>query len=110
MASFETPIGTLRARLGDVSQGGPVKLYVRPEHMTLSTAAALENSVPVTIGEVSFEGSFIALQAHTANGTVLTAELRNDGSATVPASGSQMQISFDAARASILPDSATVKG
>ena len=110
MASFETPIGTLRARLGDVSQGGAVKLYVRPEHMTLSTAAALENSVPVTIGEVSFEGSFIALQAHTTNGTVLTAELRNDGAATVPASGSQMQISFDAARASILPDSATVKG
>ena len=110
MASFDTPIGTLRARLGNVSQSVDVKLYVRPEHMTLSTTAGPENSVPVTIGEVSFEGNFIAVQGHTANGTVLTAELRNDGSATVPASGTRMQMSFDAARASILPDSVTAKG
>ena len=110
MASFTTPIGTLRARLGDVSQGGAVKLYVRPEHMVLSATPAGENSVAVTIGDVSFEGSFISVQGLTADGTVLTAELRNDGSATVPATGSQAYVSFDAARASILPDSATAKG
>ena len=110
ISGFETPIGTLHARLGDQARGGVVKLYVRPEHMTLSTAAGAENSVPVTIGDVSFEGSFISVQGHTANGTVLTAELRNDGSATVPASGTQMHMAFDAARASILPDSDTVKG
>ncbi len=110
LASFDTPVGLLRARLGDVSGGGAMKLYVRPEHMTLSATAGAENSVPVTIGEVSFEGSFIAVQGAAANGTILTAELRNDGMASVPATGSQMHISFDANLASILPDSATVKG
>ena len=110
ISGFETSIGTLHARLGDQARGGVVKLYVRPEHMTLSTAAEAENSVPVTIGDVSFEGSFISVQGHTANGTVLTSELRNDGSATVPASGTLMHMAFDAVRASILPDSDTVKG
>ena len=110
ISSFDTPVGTLHARLGDISGSGPVKLYVRPEHMTLSATPTPENSVPVTIGDVSFEGSFISVQGHTAGGTVLTAELRNDGSATVPATGAQMHISFDAARASILPDSDTARG
>ena len=109
-ASFETPIGTLRARLQGPARNGPLKLYVRPEHMVLAATAGAENSVPVTIGEVSFEGSFISVQGHTAQGTILTAELRNDGSATVPATGTAMQMSFDAARASILPDSVDAKG
>ena len=109
-ASFETPIGTLRARLQGPARTGPLKLYVRPEHMVLAATAGAENSVPVTIGEVSFEGSFISVQGHTAQGTILTAELRNDGSATVPATGTAMQMSFDAARASILPDSVDAKG
>ena len=110
ISSFDTAVGTLHARLGDISGSGPVKLYVRPEHMTLSATPTPANSVPVTIGDVSFEGSFISVQGHTAGGTVLTAELRNDGSATVPATGAQMHISFDAACASILPDSDAARG
>ena len=103
MASFETAIGTFRARLGDHGKGD-VKLYVRPEHMTLQALPGAENSVPVTVADVSFEGNFIAVQGVTANGTTLTAELRNDGSATVPAPGTQMHMTFDAARAAILPN------
>jgi spermidine/putrescine transport system ATP-binding protein len=108
MASFETAIGTFRARLGD-AQGGTVKLYVRPEHLTLSAVPGAENSVPVTVADVSFEGSFIAVEGTTAQGTTLVAELRNDGSATVPPAGSSMFMTFDAARAAILPDGMAAK-
>ena len=37
----------------------------------------------------------------------MVAELRNDGSATIPAAGTQMHMAFDARNAAILPDSAT---
>jgi spermidine/putrescine transport system ATP-binding protein len=53
---------------------------------------------------VAFEGNFISVHAVTENGTGLVAELRNDGSATVPAAGSKMHMAFDAKNSSILPD------
>ena len=104
MAGFATAIGMFKARLGPDAVGQAVKLYIRPEHMALTEAAGAENAVGVTISDVSFEGSFISVQAKTENGTVLVAELRNDGSATVPAIGSKLFMSFDAARGAILPD------
>ncbi len=104
MAGFVTADGTLSARLR--TGAGKLKLYVRPEHMVISAAAAAENSVPVTIDEVAFEGSFISVQGVTAAGTRLTAELRNDGTATVPDIGANLHMSFAAGLASILPDSA----
>jgi spermidine/putrescine transport system ATP-binding protein len=58
----------------------------------------------VTVGDVSFEGAFIAVSGHQIPGARLTAEIRNDGSATVPAPGTKLYMSFDAARAAILPD------
>ena len=87
----------------------PVKLYIRPEHMTLSASAGSENSVPVIIADVSFEGNFISVQARSENGTELVAELRNDGSATVPAPGTAMHMTFDAQRSSILPDTSSAE-
>ncbi|MFN6925900.1 MAG: ABC transporter ATP-binding protein [Tabrizicola sp.] len=108
MASFVTPHGTFRARLGDLG-GKAGKLYVRPEHTVLSSTPATENSVPVMIGDISFEGSFIAVHATTETGAALTSEIRNDGSATVPERGARMFMSFDPARAAILPD-ANVRG
>ncbi len=110
VAAFETALGTFRARLGEQARGPGVKLYVRPEHTLLSDAAAPENSVPVTISEVSFEGAFISVMGNAPNGQLLTAEIRNDGSATVPAIGAAMHMSFDPARAAILPDAAVSGG
>ncbi|MEO6299393.1 MAG: ABC transporter ATP-binding protein, partial [Paracoccaceae bacterium] len=55
MASFATPIGTFKARYTPVAGTTPVKLYVRPEHITLSMVAGVENSVPVTVADVAFE-------------------------------------------------------
>jgi spermidine/putrescine transport system ATP-binding protein len=108
MASFATPHGLFRARLGDLG-GKAGKLYVRPEHIRLTAAGGDENAVAVTVGDVSFEGNFITVHATTDSGAMLTAELRNDGSATVPDRGARMFMSFDAGRAAILPD-ANVRG
>lgn len=104
MAGFSTSDGQFSARLRDGA--GKLKLYVRPEHMVISAEAGAENSVAVTIDDVAFEGSFISVQGVTAQGSRLTAELRNDGSATVPDIGAKLHMSFAAATASILPDSA----
>ncbi len=106
MASFATSIGTFTARLPAPATEN-LKLYVRPEHMLLSDQGGAENSVPVTLSEVSFEGNFISVHAVTDNGTTLVAEMRNDGSASVPASGAKMHMTFDAKNCSVLPDSAT---
>jgi spermidine/putrescine transport system ATP-binding protein len=108
MASFVTAHGSFRARLGDL--GGKVgKLYVRPEHTLLSASPTDENSIPVTVGDVSFEGNFIAVHAVSDTGAALTSEIRNDGSATVPEKGAKLFMTFDAARAAVLPD-ANVRG
>jgi len=109
MASFETAHGTFRARLAADAMGKQVKLYVRPEHTVLSAKAGAENSVPVTVSEVSFEGAFIAVHAKSDSGKTVVAEIRNDGSATVPEVGAKLHASFDATRAALLPD-ANVRG
>ena len=96
-----------KGKRGQQATGKGVKLFVRPEHTAISLTAAAENSVPVTISEVSFEGSFISIQGKAAGGTTLVAEIRNDGAATVPAIGSAAFMSFDPARAAILPDAET---
>ena len=75
--------------------------------MMLQATAGAENSVAVTLTEVAFEGNFISVHGVTESGKVMVAELRNDGSATIPAAGTQMHMAFDARNAAILPDSAT---
>jgi spermidine/putrescine transport system ATP-binding protein len=104
MAAYETAHGTLRARLAPDVGTHPLRLYVRPEHTVLAAEKGAENSIAVTVAEVSFEGPFISVMAHAEDGKVITAEIRNDGSATVPNIGTKMFASFDAARAALLPD------
>ncbi len=106
-ATMDTPHGRFRARIANGVTGAGVKLYVRPEHMKFSDQPGLENSVAVTISDVAFEGNFIAVQSVSASGMRFTAELRNDGSVTIPEIGETRHVSFDAAKAAILPDSMT---
>ena len=108
-AAFDTRHGGLRARLSNDAAGKPVKLYVRPENTVLSAAPGAENSVPVTVSEVSFEGPFIAVHTVSDNGMTIVSEIRNDGQTTVPAMGTKMHASFAAERAALLPD-ANVRG
>jgi spermidine/putrescine transport system ATP-binding protein len=108
-ASFATSHGTFRARIADDVKGTPVKLYIRPEHMTLAADDSGENAVHVTIGDIAFEGNFITVSAATDTGAHFTAELRNDGVAKLPESGARLVMRFDPQRAMILPDE-TAKG
>ncbi len=104
MAVFTGPEGTFRARISPEAAGKAVKLYVRPEHTILTEAPGVENSVPVTVTEVAFEGAFISILTRSDTGKVLVAEIRNDGAATVPATGARLHATFEAARAALLPD------
>ncbi len=108
MAAFQTALGTFRARIADGVTAG--KLYVRPEFMTLQSTAGAENSVPVTLGEVAFEGNFISAHATTDSGVEMVAELRNDGTGSIPQSGARMHMAFEAGAAAILPDANVAKG
>lgn len=109
IAGFDTANGPFRARLADEAKGKAVKLYVRPEHTILSATAATVNSIPVTVSEVSFEGAFISVLSQTESGKTIAAEIRNDGSATVPEVGAKLHATFNAAQAALLPD-ANVRG
>lgn len=103
-ASFATPHGTFRARIRPGHSNAPVKLFIRPEHMTLTKETGGENAIPVTIGDVAFEGNFVTVTAQADTGAKLTAELRNDGSSTAPERDKRMFMRFDPAHAAILPD------
>jgi spermidine/putrescine transport system ATP-binding protein len=109
MAGFDTGYGSLRARVAPDAVGQKLRLYVRPEHTVLTATKAAENSIAVTVSEVSFEGAFISVLTHSDDGKLITAEIRNDGSANVPDIGAKLYASFDAARAALLPD-ANVRG
>jgi len=106
-ASLSTPHGTFRARIAPGVSGKGVKLYVRPEHTIIAASAPSENAIHGRVEEISFEGSFIAVHAVSDSGMKMVAELRNDGSASVPEIGAQVWMGFDAARAAILPDAET---
>jgi spermidine/putrescine transport system ATP-binding protein len=106
-AQFKTAHGTFRARLGAGAGGRAAKLYVRPEHTSLQPTPSAENSIPVVVGDVAFEGNFISVHSMTESGMTLVSEIRNDGSATVPSPGSKLFARFDAERGAILPDQKT---
>ena len=103
LAGFDSAAGTFRARIADGVTAG--KLYVRPEHTMLQALPGAENSVPVTLTEVAFEGNFVSVHAVTDKGVGMVAQLRNDVLKAVPETGAQMFMAFDARNALILPDS-----
>lgn len=107
-ATYSTPHGTFRARLAAGAQGNATRLYIRPEHMTLSADSSGENAIPVTIGDIAFEGNFITVSSRSDSGADFTAEIRNDGVARLPDPGARLFMRFDAARAVILPDETKV--
>ncbi|MBI2718971.1 MAG: ABC transporter ATP-binding protein [Rhizobiales bacterium] len=111
LARFETDRGSFTARLGPgVSSQTPCKLYVRPEHARLTAEAASGNAIAVEIADVAFEGNFATIQARDSDGRMLMVETRNDGAASLPATGRKMNFVFDAERALILADDVPAHG
>jgi spermidine/putrescine transport system ATP-binding protein len=110
VAFFDTDHGPFSARLADENRDKSVKLYVRPEDMRLSERAEAQNSVPVTVTDVAFEGNFTSVTAISDKGQHFVAEIRNDGAASLPAQGTKLHMSFDAAKAALLPEADVRKG
>ncbi len=108
-ARFETPSGAFNAILGPgVGQGTVAKLYVRPEHCSLQASApAGQNSVPVIVGEVAFEGNFVNIHVHEANGGRHMVQVHNDPNQKLPSPDAQMHMAFSSEHSVILTDAAT---
>jgi spermidine/putrescine transport system ATP-binding protein len=102
MASFATDHGQFRAILKPGS--GALKLYVRPEHTLLTAQPGAENTLPVRVTDVAFEGNFISVHAESDSGATIAAQIRNDGQTAVPAVGDWLHATFNARNAAILPD------
>jgi spermidine/putrescine transport system ATP-binding protein len=109
MAALTGPHGSFRGRITPEAEGKTVRLYVRPEHTVLTRIGGLENAVEMEVTEVAFEGAFISVHGVATGGKRLSAEVKNDGVAAVPAVGEKVFATFDAARALLLPD-ANVQG
>ena len=102
LAGFSTPHGDFRARYAGAK--GPLKLYVRPEHTILAVKPGKENTLPVRVTDVAFEGNFISVHALSEDGARITAQIRNDGQVAVPEIGETRHATFVAEAAAILPD------
>ena len=102
IASFATDHGRFRARFAGAK--GPLKLYVRPEHTIISAEPGAENSLPVRVTDVAFEGKFISVHAVSDSGVAIATQIGNDTQIAVPAVGDWLHATFAARDAAILPD------
>ena len=102
IASFATDHGRFRARFAGAK--GPLKLYVRPEHTIISAEPGAENSLPVRVTDVAFEGNFISVHAVSDSGVAIATQIGNDTQIAVPAVGDRLHATFAARDAAILPD------
>jgi spermidine/putrescine transport system ATP-binding protein len=104
-AKFETPFGTFGARLGpNTGKGTDVRLYVRPEFCELQATAGKDNSIPVKVTEIAFEGNFINVFCHDAKGNTRMVQMQNDPSSPPPKPGTKSHLVFDSARAVVLAE------
>jgi spermidine/putrescine transport system ATP-binding protein len=102
IATFSSDHGQFRARYAGAQ--GPLKLYVRPEHTLLTAAPGAENSLPVRVTDVAFEGNFISVHAVSDSGATIATQIGNDSQTPVPAIGDRLHATFAAHAAAILPD------
>lgn len=111
-AQFKTEFGIFTASTrAPLPAGTPLRLYLRPEHARLEPkSSSTQNQIPVTVTDISFEGHFINVLAMTDQGRSLIAEIRNDGSSTIPEIGSRHHFVFDPERAHLLADSQGAQG
>ena len=102
-----TPVGSFLARLGPgITIGSSAKLFVRPENARLSADASPDNSLPIKISDVAFEGSFINVHAHDTGGRVHLIQMRNDPGVPIPSIGERLSLAFAPENAVVLADAA----
>jgi spermidine/putrescine transport system ATP-binding protein len=111
MGSFRTSVGTFTAMLGpDVTKNTMARLYVRPEYARLQEASAANNSVPVEVENVAFEGNFINVHLTDAHGGARIVQMRNDIAVAIPPIGSKLHLVFSPENAMILADGGGQRG
>ncbi|MDZ7906503.1 MAG: ABC transporter ATP-binding protein [Cypionkella sp.] len=93
-AFFHPPRAICAHALPPTWRGKTYAFMCAPNTRCLSAKKAKENAIAVTVSEVSFEGAFISVLAHSEDGKLITAEIRNDGAATVPDIGAKLFASF----------------
>jgi len=110
IAGFATKMGSFHATRGaGVTANQRSRLYVRPEHARLASAAPSDgNAVAATVTDIAFEGNFINIHLMTEGGKHLTVETRNDGATSLPERGAALFFTFDASKAMILADDGQV--
>jgi spermidine/putrescine transport system ATP-binding protein len=101
--NFKTDTGIFTARLGP-NLDASAKLYVRPEHVTLTNAPAEANAVSVEVTDIAFEGNFISILTRDGSGRTIVSEMRNEGQGLEIERGAKLFAAFDADRAVILSD------
>ena len=108
-ATYETSLGNFAAKIGPgVITDTPVRLYVRPEHCTLTkTASKNGNSIPVEVTESAFEGNFINVFLRDKSGNTHMAQVHNDPGAPPPQRGAKVQMNFDADHSVLLAHAKT---
>ena len=108
VAAFKTQSGTFATKLGPgVAVGDTAKIYVRPEHSTLQKAApAKDNSVPVEVTELAFEGNFVIIFVRDAKSVTHTVQAQNDPNRPPPGRGTKQHLVFAAEHAVVLAEAA----
>lgn len=102
---FQSPAGSFLARLGPgIAVGSSAKLYVRPENSRLADAAEGDNTLPIKVSAVAFEGSFINVHAHDAGGRAHMVQVRNEPGTPVPKVGERLGLAFTPDHALVLAE------
>ncbi len=113
LASVATSLGPIRARRSVGGDAAPLEVgdeayvFVRPESLKFAdgNGATFDNTVAARIRQQEFEGHFwqVFLDA-TADGSSLKMSLVNDGQSLGHATGSEVQLGFNADLAVALPE------
>ncbi len=109
VATVDTNLGKLRARVATAVQGGlntgdRAMLFVRPEAVGIvETGSRGGNKISATVVTEEFEGSNYHVFMETAAGEPLKMSLVNKGQSRASATGTKLTVTFDADRAVALP-------
>jgi spermidine/putrescine transport system ATP-binding protein len=108
-ATVDTDVGKLRGRIataarGTLAKGDEVMLFIRPEAMSIvGVGSRGGNKVSARVVTEEFEGSLFNVFMETHGGTAVKMSMVNQGQVRTRAPGSEMNVTFDANQAVVLP-------
>jgi spermidine/putrescine transport system ATP-binding protein len=109
VATIETPVGPLTARLspssGDESlrKGDPAYVFVRPESIKFVTSGEADNTLDATLAQQEFEGNLWHAFLEVADGKRVVMSMVNDGDSGRNETGARLRVGFQTGLAVALP-------